>query len=158
IGEVPSSSDYIPIPRGLQPPRRYKERFEVGSRWSLPDPWNPSLHARTIVQILSSKYLFEPRFVLHYAAMEPERASGEHDQGQPRPECDREAGEENEMPEIHGVAREPIRAEVNDALRRHLHARSSTRARMAIAANKEILQIAPGHEWHAPRHEDEPAA
>src|SRR5262249_40064687 len=135
-------------------PRRPRTDQAASGR-GLPDPGNPSLHAGTIGCVLGAENFLQPRFVMEHPAMKPDRTNGEQDQRKPRPERDREAGEKDEMAEIHGVAREPIGAEVNDPLWRDLHAGTAARARMPIAADQEILQIAPGHEWRAPGHDGE---
>src|SRR5437660_11632011 len=62
------------------------------------------------------------------------------------------------MPEIHRVARVPKGSTGDDLVWRHLHAGSAAGARMAIAANQKILQIAPSHQRCAPGHEGELAA
>src|SRR6267378_1678893 len=77
---------------------------------SLQHPRYPPLHARTVGGVVGAEDMFEPRLVLQHARVEPDGASDEENQREPRPEGQRETRHEDEVPEIHRVARIAIGA------------------------------------------------
>src|SRR5262249_13851452 len=70
---------------------------------------NPAFDARLIGRVLGAEDLCQPRLVLQHTAMKPPGAAGQQKQSEPRPERECHAEQEDEMPEIHWVAREAIR-------------------------------------------------
>src|SRR3954470_3306332 len=126
-------------------------------RAALNDAGNPALHLPAIGGVFGAEQFPQPLFVMQHAAMKPDRARDQQEQREPRPECQRESGEENEMPEIHRVARVAIRTARDNTVRRHFHSRRAAGARQAIASDEMVLQISPRQQRQPPWHDREPA-
>jgi len=69
-------------------------------------------------------------------------ATREQDQAEPRPEGQRQAEHENEVPEIHRVAGVAIGTARHDPLRRRRHSGPTAALEQPIAADQAVLQIA----------------
>src|SRR5262249_31159036 len=65
---------------------------------------------------------------------------------------------EDEMTEVHRVARVTVWAGGDDPVRINIHAPAAAGAGQAIAADQQILQIAPDEQHASPRHEHQRAA
>src|SRR5205823_6190841 len=119
---------------------------------------NPELHPGAIGGVVGAKNLYEPRLIAEHAGVKPDRARGEQDQREPRPEGDHEPEHEDEVPEIHRIARVAIRSLRDDPLRRHGNPGPAARKAEPIAADQQVLQIAPDEKQATPWHNHRPAA
>src|SRR5262249_47502833 len=145
----PTIAQRIPRPwRGQEPfcgsvrdPRRSNDP-DTALGW-LKDSGNPSLHARLVGGVFGAEESFEPLLVEQRAALEPEGAGDQKDQREPRPEGPRKAREEDQVPEIHRIARPAIRALRNDPLGRPVHAGTAAGTRQPIPPHQPVLQVAP---------------
>src|SRR5262245_61058253 len=90
--------------------------------------------------------------------MKPDRAYRKQDQREPRPERHRQSEHENEVPEIHRVTRVSIESILHEVFWRHGDAGTPAALVHAMMSGEAILQVAPGEEGQAPRHDDEIAA
>src|SRR5262245_33120196 len=119
------------------------------------ETWNPALHSPLIIEVARSKHPLQASFILEHTAVKPERASREQDQRKPRGERQRQAQHENQVPEIHRVADVTIRPILHDPIRRHAKSRTAAAQSTAKPPDQQILQISPGEQRKARRHDGE---
>jgi hypothetical protein len=103
---------------------------------------DPSPHARAIRDVFGPEQFLQPRLVVQHALLEPGRAENEQDQGEPRPERERESCHENQVPEIHRIARVAIRSLRQDAFGGPVHAGAAAATKNANTPNISRM-IAP---------------
>jgi hypothetical protein len=97
-------------------------------------------------------------FVTEYAAMKPDHVYRKQCQRAPRPERHRQPEHEDEMPEIHRVARIGVDTVGHEPLRRHREPRTAAAVLQPVMSGEPVLQIAPGQQQRPPRHEHQVAA
>ena len=95
--------------------------------------------------------LREMGFVAASAAVEPEKVKREYGGGEPRAESEREAGEEDQVAEVHRVARIAIRTGDDEPLGRVREAGATAALAQAEFADEVVLQVTPEEQWRGPR-------
>jgi hypothetical protein len=68
----------------------------------------------------------------------------------PRAKTNRKAGQEDELAEINGIAREAIRTFSDDPFRQRIYARTSTSQPKAELSYPPVLQVTPGEQQQSP--------
>src|SRR5712671_4812465 len=111
----------------------------------------PPFHARAVVAIGLAEKLREARFVAARAPIEPDGMERKKGRAEPRVQGQREAGEKDQMPEIHRVARVAIGAADHEALRRIGETGTAAAFARAEVAGQPVLKITPDEERRCPR-------
>src|SRR5262249_47104951 len=87
----------------------------------------PSMDPPAVGGVVGAEARRQALLVVQHAPVKPGGARDQQEQREPRPEREREPQHEDEMAEIHRVARVTVGAGCDDAVGRHLHALAAAR-------------------------------
>jgi hypothetical protein len=78
--------------------------------------------------------------------MKPQEVEGEQGGGDQGSECNRQAEDEDEMPRVHGIAREPVDPRRDQSNGRVVDAGAAAAEPGAIIAAQSVLEVAPSQQ------------
>src|SRR5262245_2612430 len=95
---------------------------------------NPAVHAGQIVAVRVAEKRGKPDLVLARTPVEPDEVKRKHGSREPRLQREREAGEKNDVAEVHRVAAPAVGAARHEPLGRNLDSGTAPAHAQAVAA------------------------